>query len=91
MSHKSLIKLRRCTCCHEDLPTSSFTHNPKRGTYTPTYRECNVWLTLFRQAFGPTRNMRYVRQYSHDYYQRMKRSTTAANDLYAAWGIRSVA
>jgi NAD-dependent SIR2 family protein deacetylase len=88
-----LVKLRTCTCCGEAKPTSQYTHNPRKGTYTPTCKDCGVWLHLFRQVFGKTRDWEKnrINQRQRSYFRYTRIKSQAANDLFAAWGIRRVA
>lgn len=83
------VKLRTCTCCGEAKKTSGFTHNPKQGTYTPTCRSCGVWLFLFRQVFGKTRDWEHnrVKQQERERIRRIvnRPANVAGINLWKAW------
>ena len=90
------IVLRICTCCGEPKLTTAYTHNGPKKTYSPTCRDCGIWLFLFRQVFGKARYMDRVRisQKRYDLDKREKRrlereraKRQPANDLFRIWGI----
>ena len=75
-----------CKCCGESKATHAFSWNHKSHIYSPNCRECGLWLRLFREVFGPTRdwqkNLENTKQRSRD-----KRNAPVHN-LFEAWGIR---
>jgi len=82
-------KLRTCTCCGKEKPTTAYTHNGPKRTYTPTCRDCGVWMMLFRKVFGKAKYMDRVREHqkTYDYEKRMRIKSQPANDLFRIWGI----
>ena len=78
--------MRTCACCGDTKSVRHFSWNQKRLDYSPSCRECGVWLRLLRAVFGPTRdwqkNLENTKQRSRD------RRNAPVNNLFEAWGIR---
>ena len=79
--------VRTCTCCGETKSTRQFSWNSKAHVYTETCRECGVWLTMFRQVFGPTRDVERNREMT----RLRKLVNKPAVHLQEVWGIRRAA
>ena len=51
----------KCNCCGKTKYTAEFTHSTGYG-WAKHCRECGMWLRLFREAFGPTRDWKANRE-----------------------------
>ena len=82
-----------CNCCHQNKATKHFSYSTGYR-WAKHCRECCVWLTLFREAFGPTRDWQANRFASQQRIgqKRMEEHRTRPRgnpmtELYQAWGI----
>jgi len=68
-----------CNCCGETKFTKEFTYTTGYG-WAKHCRECGVWLKLFRQAFGKTRDVELNRErtaaHSQELYWAKKRAAS---------------
>ena len=49
----SWVKPRTCGCCGDTKPSTSFKKYTAKGECASLCTDCNVWLTLLREVFGP--------------------------------------
>ena len=81
------VKLRVCECCGDSKPTQSFTHNPRKGEYTPTCKDCGVWLFLFRRVFPKTRDFEAnrIKQREREHSNRKAKRLEASQHKINEW------